>query len=179
VGVARLRLDRAAAASPEILELGYFARLAEELDAQRDGDRSTVDDGHSSVAPVRVWSQMSAEDRCVELERGLRAILGRELRMPASAVDTDRPFPELGLDSMMAMGVLRQARQFVGIELSATMLWDHPTISSLAAHLAEILSPQEDSQEGDIDVTPDSASSVLDALFDSAESAPAGSEGGI
>ena len=32
-GVARLRLDRAAAAFPEICELGYFARLVEELDA--------------------------------------------------------------------------------------------------------------------------------------------------
>ena len=33
--------------------------------------------------------------------------------------------------------------------------------------------------EDDIDVLPDSASSVLDEMFDSAEAAPAGSESGI
>ena len=33
VGVARLRLDRAAAAFPEIHDLGYFATMVEELDA--------------------------------------------------------------------------------------------------------------------------------------------------
>ena len=38
VGVARLRLDRAAAAFPEIRDLGYFATLAEELDVESDDD---------------------------------------------------------------------------------------------------------------------------------------------
>jgi phthiocerol/phenolphthiocerol synthesis type-I polyketide synthase D len=181
VGVARLRLDRAAAAFPEIRQLGYFANLVEELDQLSEGgNRSTVDDeGNRSVAPVRAWSQMPAEDLRRELEISVRAILAHELRMPASAVDTDRPFPELGLDSMMAMAVLREAKHLVGIELSATMLWNHPTTSSLAAYLAEMLSPQEQCEEGDVDVTPDSTSGVLDALFDSVESAPAGGGSGF
>ena len=38
VGVARLRLDRASAAFPEIQQLGYFATLAEELDLDSDDD---------------------------------------------------------------------------------------------------------------------------------------------
>ena len=45
----------------------------------------------------------------------------------------DRPFAELGLNSVMAMSIRREAEQFVGIELSATMLWNHPTIAALAA----------------------------------------------
>ncbi|HET6737079.1 type I polyketide synthase, partial [Mycobacterium sp.] len=44
VGVARLRLDRAAAASPEIREIGYFAGLVEELDTLCTDDRPTLDD---------------------------------------------------------------------------------------------------------------------------------------
>ena len=59
------------------------------------------------------------------------------------------------------------------------MLWNHPTISSLAAYLAEMLAPQQVPQEGcGVDLTLDSASSVLDELFDSVESASAGSESG-
>jgi phthiocerol/phenolphthiocerol synthesis type-I polyketide synthase D len=178
VGVARLRLDRAAAASPVLRQLGYFANLVEELDALDDGDRLTLDDPHPSGPPPD-WSQMSAEDVYVELESRLRVILARELQMSASAVNLDKPFPELGLDSMMAMTLLREARQLVGFDLSATMLWNHPTISSLAGYVAEILSPPQEPEEIDVDLTLDATSSVLDALFDSVESAEAGSESGI
>jgi phthiocerol/phenolphthiocerol synthesis type-I polyketide synthase D len=99
--------------------------------------------------------------------------------MPASAVDMDRPFPELGLDSRVAMTVLREARELVGFDMSATMLWNHPTISSLAAAIVVLLAPQPVPQQDDVDATLDSAGSVLDELFDSVESATAGSESGI
>jgi phthiocerol/phenolphthiocerol synthesis type-I polyketide synthase A len=129
------------------------------------------------------WSEMPAENIRGELEIKLRAILAHELGMPASAVDVDRPFPELGLDSMMAMAVLRKAKRLVGFDLSATMLWNHPTTSSLVAYLTEMLVAQRvlqgDSQEVTVDATPDSGGSVLDALFDSVESATARSESGI
>jgi phthiocerol/phenolphthiocerol synthesis type-I polyketide synthase A len=129
------------------------------------------------------WSEMTAENILGELEIRMRAILAHELGMPVSAVDMDRPFPELGLDSMMAMTVVREAKRLVGFDLSATMLWNHPTISSLAAYLMETLAPSkvsEDSlEEAGVEVTADSESSVLDALFDSVESATAGSESAI
>jgi phthiocerol/phenolphthiocerol synthesis type-I polyketide synthase A len=58
------------------------------------------------------------------------------------------------------------------------MLFNYPTVASLAAYLAAKVLPQEDSDD-DVDVLPDSDSSVLDDLFDSVEAAPAGSESGI
>jgi acyl transferase domain-containing protein/acyl carrier protein len=125
------------------------------------------------------WSQIPAENKLSTLEIRLRDILARELGMPASAVDMDRPFPELGLDSRVAMTVLREARELVGFDMSATMLWNHPTISSLAAAIVELLAPQPVPQQDDVDATLDSAGSVLDELFDSVESATAGSESGI
>ncbi|HYB36144.1 MAG TPA: beta-ketoacyl synthase N-terminal-like domain-containing protein [Mycobacterium sp.] len=137
---------------------------------------------HDESATV-AWAEMPAENILSELETRMRAILAHELGMPASAVDVDRPFPELGLDSMMAMTVLREAKRLVGFDLSTTMLWNHPTISSLAAYLAEMLAPlkvsEDDLDEDLVEVTADSQSSVLDALFDSVESASAGSESGI
>ena len=57
---------------------------------------------------------------------------------------------------MMAMTVLKETRQLVGIDLSATMLWNHPSISSLAALLAEMLAPQQVPEEDDADLTLDS-----------------------
>jgi phthiocerol/phenolphthiocerol synthesis type-I polyketide synthase A len=128
-------------------------------------------------APVRAWSEMAADDLLSELEAGLRTILGRELRLPEADLDVDRPFAELGLNSVMAMSIRREAEQMLGIELAATMLWNHPTITSLTAFLANKLVPQIDSDD-DFGMMPDVAGSVLNDLFDSVESAPACGERG-
>jgi phthiocerol/phenolphthiocerol synthesis type-I polyketide synthase A len=110
------------------------------------------------------WSQMTADDVLRELETGLRTVLARELRLPESEVKSDRPFAELGLNSVMAMSIRREVEQLAGIQLSVTMLWNHPTIAALTAYLVKRLSAQEDSL--------DDADGLLDALFDSAESTP-------
>jgi phthiocerol/phenolphthiocerol synthesis type-I polyketide synthase D len=182
VGVGRMRLDRAVAAIPELRELGYFETVVRGLGSAFDTSlgpiRSTVDGRDGSLAAAPDWSQLPSADRQSELKTRLQAILARELRMPASAVDVDKPFPELGLDSMMAMTVLKETKQLVGVDVSATMLWNHPAISSLAAYLADLLAPQQVPQEDDTDLTFDSEGSVLDELFDSVESASAGSKSG-
>ena len=136
---------------------------------------AAVPDGHGT-SPA--WAQMTPEDVLRELEAGLQAILARELRMSEAELETDRPFAELGLNSVMAMSVRRETEQFVGIELSATMLFNYPTVTSLAGYLAKKLLPQTESDD-DIDALGDTASSVLNELFDSVESAPAGSERGV
>jgi phthiocerol/phenolphthiocerol synthesis type-I polyketide synthase A len=132
---------------------------------------SIESNGHRAPTSVRAWSQMTADDLLRELEIGLRRVLARQLRQPESALESDRPFAELGLNSVMAMSIRREVEQLAGIELSATMLWNHPTIASLTEYLVKRLSPQEDSV-GDAGGLPASTSSVLDALFDSVESAP-------
>ncbi len=99
--------------------------------------------------------------------------------MPARSVDVEQPFPEMGLDSMMAMTVLKQTQQLAGIDLSASMLWNHPTIAQLANHLAELLEPDEEPVSPLQDSNDDADSlggGVLDELFESVESAPGRSE---
>jgi phthiocerol/phenolphthiocerol synthesis type-I polyketide synthase D len=183
VGVGRLRLDRAIAAAPDFRELNYFENVVSEFDKSLGGatvdHRPAVEHGDQAQVSVPDWSQLSAEDRFSELETRLRTILARELRMSASAINVDQPFPELGLDSMMAMTVLRQTQKLVGFDLSANMLFNHPTISSLATYVADLLAPQEVPQDETADLELDSAGGVLDELFDQVESASAGSESGI
>ncbi|HEY7052270.1 MAG TPA: SDR family NAD(P)-dependent oxidoreductase, partial [Mycobacterium sp.] len=179
VGVGRLRLDRAAAATPEFRELGYFEKLVAELDASGVGHRPAADAGDQSVAAVLDWSQIPAENIRGELEMRLKTILARELRMSASAVDADQPFPELGLDSMMAMTVLKETQKLASTDLSANTLFNHPTISSLSAYLADAIAAQHIPSQDEADQPFEPASSVLDELFDSVESASAGSESGV
>ena len=147
VGVGRLRLDRAVAATPEFRDLDYFGKVVSEFDAvvgvPSTGHRATGDDADVPAAAAPDWSTLSTEDRLSELQTRLQAILGRELRMSPSAINLDAPFPELGLDSMMAMTVLKETKKLVGLDVSANMLFNHPTISSLAVYVAGLLAPPD------------------------------------
>lgn len=110
----RLRIDRAVATSPEFRDLTFFEDLVGEASAVGAGeqDSGTAAGGGEAGAPD--WSQIPADQRRDELVVRLQAILARELRTSAAAVDVDQPFPEMGLDSMIAMTVLKETQQLVG-----------------------------------------------------------------
>ena len=124
----------------------------------------TAAEAGPSAAPVDApdWSLMTPDQVVEELRIRLRAILARELGMPEPAVGFDRPFPELGLDSMMAMTLLRDAKALVQIELSATMLWNHPTLASFAQHVAGLLTPEPEPEAQAAEERTDDSFSVLE-----------------
>ncbi|WP_428842732.1 acyl carrier protein [Mycobacterium pseudoshottsii] len=139
------------------------------------GSLHIVDDllrdfAEASTIPARDWSHLSAQEVRTEFEAGLRRIVARELRVSESDLETDRPLAELGLNSLMAMAIRREAEMFVGIELSATMLFNHPTVASLASYLANRVAPQDNSSNDQMAELSASAGSTLDSLFDRIES---------
>jgi phthiocerol/phenolphthiocerol synthesis type-I polyketide synthase A len=152
--------------------------VAQAVMAPMASSSQTVFDADRTSRSAQAWSAMEADELRSEVETGLRRILARELRVAETELDVDLPFAEQGLNSLMAMSIRREAEQLAGIKLSATMLWNHPTVESLTTFLVEKLSPQQDS-DSNIDGLSDSTNSVLDTLFDEVESAPAGVESGI
>ena len=114
-----------------------------------------------------------------ELTDTIRVVIAHELRTAESEA-RDRPtVRRLGLNSMMALSIRREIEQVVGLELSATMLWNHPTIATLAAYLAEKLVPQTKYWSTTSTSRPTPTGSVFDALFDRVEStATTGAETG-
>ncbi|OBG09034.1 hypothetical protein A5771_02160 [Mycolicibacter sinensis] len=182
VGVGRLRIDRAVATSPEFRDLTFFEDLVGDA-ATFGAAESPGSGGGADPSAAPDWSQIPADERRGELVVRLQAILARELRTSAAAVDVDQPFPEMGLDSMIAMTVLKETQQLVGVDLSASMLWNHPSISALATHLVGLLAsrydqPDNAAAQDDGHLTFDSPGGVLDELFDQVESASTGSESG-
>ncbi|MEU4565126.1 type I polyketide synthase [Micromonospora sp. NPDC023956] len=81
------------------------------------------------------------------------------------AIGADRDFLELGFDSLTALELRDALRQDTGAELSATLLFDHPSPAELARHLlGRILGDTAgDAPAGG--ATPEGAGGILGGLF--------------
>jgi acyl-CoA synthetase (AMP-forming)/AMP-acid ligase II/acyl carrier protein len=61
--------------------------------------------------------------------------LADRLKLPASAIGVDQGFAEMGLDSLGSTELAFALGRKLGVELPETLVFDHPTIDRLAAHL--------------------------------------------
>jgi phthiocerol/phenolphthiocerol synthesis type-I polyketide synthase D len=130
-GVARLRLDRAAAAFPEISGLGYFARLVEELDALSDGDDWPGPDA------LRELDALEANRVITQRLRGrILAIMGYP---DGWAIDTGQPLIDLGMDSLMAVRIRNTTRGDFGVEPPVALLLQGASLQDLTADLIDQL----------------------------------------
>ena len=61
------------------------------------------------------------------------------LEVPPADLDAQRPIASYGLDSISAVTLSVQLEEELGVELDTAVLWDRPTLESLAEHLLEKL----------------------------------------
>ena len=64
------------------------------------------------------------------------------LEVPVEELDPQRPISSYGLDSISAVTLSVQLEDELGVELDTAVLWDRPTLSSLAEHLTESLNAE-------------------------------------
>lgn len=67
----------------------------------------------------------------------LRDRIAGDLESDADTVDPDATFNRLGLDSLALLAVLGDLASKLDIEIETSVLFDHPTITALALHLAD------------------------------------------
>ena len=61
------------------------------------------------------------------------------LEVPADDLDPRQPIASYGLDSISAVTLSVQLEEELSVELDTAVLWDRPTLESLAEHLTEKL----------------------------------------
>ena len=85
------------------------------------------------------------------VKQQVRTVLGLE---PQARIDSRLPLGELGLDSLLALELSRSLGAAVGIRLSATLLFDYPTVESLVGFLSRKIFEPEPLTEGLISFPP-------------------------
>ena len=127
VGVVRLRLDRAAAAFPELGQIGYFSQLVAELDGGEADDDWAGPDALRELDASTVLSVVTGR-----LLSRIAAIMGYA---DSSAIDADKPLTDLGMDSLMAVRIRNTVRGDFGAEPPVALLLQGATPTALAAEL--------------------------------------------
>lgn len=74
-----------------------------------------------------------------EVVNWLTARFADWLEVAPDELDASRSISSYGLDSISAVTLAVQLEDELGIELDTAVLWDRPTIESLAGHLTEKL----------------------------------------
>ena len=62
--------------------------------------------------------------------------LAKQVKVDPSAIDTAKNFEQYGLDSIVAVRVSGDLEKLVEQRLSPALLFEHPSIDELSAHLA-------------------------------------------
>src|SRR5207248_1749078 len=94
-----------------------------------------------SQADSATLAQQLQETPAAERQARLRDFVAGQVRQVMGQgghqeVPSERPLMELGVDSLMVVELRNVLGRAVRAELSATLLFDHPTVSALASHLA-------------------------------------------
>ncbi|MFE3140959.1 type I polyketide synthase [Streptomyces scopuliridis] len=91
-------------------------------------------DGGAALAD-RLTGLAEAEQRAVVLGVMLDAMAGVLGHSDARGIDPERPFSQLGFDSLMSVELRNRLAAVTGLRLPATLVFDHPEPATLAAWL--------------------------------------------
>ncbi|MFE3557064.1 acyltransferase domain-containing protein [Streptomyces sp. NPDC059193] len=131
---------------------------------QDDGAPSGPADG----AVAAGLAELPMAERRAAFETAVREITAQVVKLPARRIDPDTPLRSLGIDSLMSLELRNRLEAAFGVELSATLIWNYPTVRDIAPFLAGKAGIALDGDEAPQQVAqgPDAEAPVLPAAAD-------------
>jgi acyl carrier protein len=127
-------LDSALAGDEPVLVPVHLAETSADTPAAPEASASPLHDLAAQPAAGRRDSVLRA------VRDHVAAVLGHT---SAAAITPDRPFAELGFDSLTAVELRNRLTILTGLALPASLVFDHPSPAELADHLTAELVPEE------------------------------------
>ncbi|MDQ2635835.1 MAG: KR domain-containing protein, partial [Actinomycetota bacterium] len=98
----------------------------------------------ADVAPAETDARDTAGSPGVDADpeqvpRRVVAAVAAQLGLPEDGIDTSQPLVELGVDSIMTVGLLRQLEKQTGLSLPPTLLWEYPTAGAVSDRIVELV----------------------------------------
>ncbi|GAA0454681.1 type I polyketide synthase [Streptomyces olivaceiscleroticus] len=108
--------------------------------------RELTPDTTSVGAPegAGAWRELTGATLRDHLLTEVRQAAAETLRTEPEAVDPHRPLAEAGLDSLLSVTLRGALQERLGVALPAALLWNRPTVTEIAGHLAELSARPQD-----------------------------------
>jgi acyl carrier protein len=100
-----------------------------------DRERSLAVAASQAKAAIKPRGAAAIQDVREWLLTNIAAVL----EIDRSQIDTTRNLDEYGLDSMQSVCLSGDLESWLNVEISATAIWDFPTIDSLCGYLEGVL----------------------------------------
>lgn len=84
-----------------------------------------------------IKADVSKELSAAEIQAWIVSYLAQLLEIDPDEVNATIPFDQYGLDSSAAVGMTGDLEDWVERKIDPTLLYDYPTIETLAQHLAD------------------------------------------
>lgn len=132
IGIMEFNLAQWAQAFPRALDRPILAQLAAELSAVNENG-----DGPQEARTVReeLLAARPRERQDMLLDH-VREQVVHVLRVAPARIEPNTTMQSLGVDSLMALEIRGRLEATFGVTLSGTVIWNYPTPSALATHIA-------------------------------------------
>ncbi|MCX2954716.1 type I polyketide synthase [Lentzea sp. NEAU-D7] len=90
----------------------------------------------TATEPVTLLRDLPANEVADAAMAVIRSVVAAETGVPEHRIEPERPFSDIGLDSVMGIAIRGKLQHSTGIELPAGILWTHPTPAALTRYLA-------------------------------------------
>ncbi|WP_289996635.1 SDR family NAD(P)-dependent oxidoreductase [Photorhabdus laumondii] len=107
----------------------------DKVDAHGSDDQQVMVGFVGSATP-KVEALGDSKASQAQIEDFLRQVIADVLHFDSSEIESDMPFNEMGVDSLISMELLKPIKEKIGY-LPATILFEYPTICQLAGHLLQ------------------------------------------